>query len=568
MRAKFVNFIIIFIFLFFGISLFNLQILKGRQFKEASLKNYLRLLPQSGSRGRIFDCNGKVIVDNCLSYDVMLLKQSQQDLKKIFKKLSSILEIEPKDLENTYKKEYIASSLPITIVKNLDVKKAIALGELKADLGNIIIQPHPVRNYPYGKTACHLIGYLGEIDRWRLTKLADYGYKTKDIVGYAGIEERYDYYLRGEDGALSIEVDNQGRFVRLLGFKSARSGKDITLTIDLRLQKIVEEALEGRNGCVIIMQPYTGEVLALASYPNFNPEVFIKKTNISMLLRNPESVLFNRAISGLYPAASVFKLISVVAGLETGKIKPSTTFNCTGNMEIGGRQFGCWDVHGQENLMQGIIHSCDVYFYHVGLILGAQLIYDYALKFGFGRPTGIDLPYESAGLVPNPLWKRIHKLQKWFEGDTANLTIGQGYLLVTPMQMARMMALFVNGGFLVPPHIVKSIEGVPISFPVQKAIKISLKKDYLNFIRQALRRVISEPDGTAHILADLPVEIAGKTGSAQVSGGSPHGWFVGFFPFKNPKFTICVLLEHAGSGYAAALLTKQIIEAMIKEGLI
>jgi len=570
MRIRIANYIVIFIFLLMAFWLFNLQVIGGTRYRELSDKNCIRLLPQEGSRGRIFDRRGNILVDNRLAYDLMILAQGESEIDEIIIKASGILGKDPQDLKEKFKGSFAVPFVPVTVAENIDLKKALALEELKTDLSGIVIQPKPRRTYPFGKLAAHVIGYLNEIDRWRLTKLADYGYKTKDIVGFGGIEEKYDYYLRQEEGGASVEVDHQGRFVRLLGFRPPQSGKDIQLTLDLRIQKIIEEILAGRKGCAIIMDPYTGAILALVSSPAFNPEIFVKKENYSIaeLFGDSASPLINRAISGLYPAGSVFKLVVATAALETGKINLNTSFYCPGSMNIGREEFSCWDEHHQQNLREAIIHSCNVFFYRTGLLVGPQLIHDYALKFGLARPTLIDLPYETQGLVPNPLWRRIYKFKKWFDGDTANFSVGQGELLVTPLQISRMMAVFANQGYLVTPYTVQGIGNRDVSRQQIKIVHLPFKKNNIELIRQGLRSAVSAAGGTAHILSELPISVAGKTGTAQVTRRQPHGWFTGFFPFKNPKFVITIFLENGGSGYNSSVLAKQIIERMIQENIV
>lgn len=569
-RIRFANLTVISIFLFLTLNLLNLEVIRGRQFQELSNKNCIRLLPQEGSRGRILDREGNLIVGNELSYDLMVMPQDTKQIEHALAYISEVLGTDFKDLKNKFKSSFTQQFTPLTIAKNIDIRRAIALEELKSELGGIIVQPRPRRTYPYGRLACHIIGYLNEIDRWRLTKLADYGYKTKDIVGFGGLEEQYDYYLRQEEGGLSVEVDHRGRFVRALGFRPPKNGKDIQLTLDLRIQKIVEENLADKKGCIIIMDPYTGEIIALASQPNFNPALFVEKSNSSLrnLFHNPEAPLINRAIDGVYPAGSVFKLILATAALETNKIDSAKTFFCSASTLIGRQEFSCWDTHQGQNLLGAITHSCNIFFYKTGLLLGAQLIHDYALKFGFAKTTSIDLPYEKSGFVPSPLWKKIYRFKNWFDGDTANLSIGQAELLVTPLQITRMMAVFANRGYLVTPYIVKAIDGRDISIYQKKITSLSLKGNTIDYIRGGLRNVVADPSGTAHILSTLSVSLAGKTGTAQVPPGQPHAWFTGFLPFKTPKFVISVFLERGGSGHSASLLAKQIIEAMIKEGLI
>lgn len=569
-RTRIVNLLIVCTFLFLGLGIVNLQVIQGKKFKTLSDKNCIRILPQEGCRGKIFDRQGLPIADSELSYDLMLLSQDKKELDKTILAVSKVLGRTQNDLKDTLRKSFVASSLPVAIAKNIDLKKAIALEELKTDFPDIIIQPRPTRYYPYGSLASHVLGYLSEIDHWRLTKLQDYGYNTKDIVGFGGIEEKYDYYLRQDEGGLLYEVDHKGKFIRVLGFRAPRNGKDLWLTLDLRVQKIVERNLADKKGACLLMDPYSGEIIAMASSPDFNPSVFTGKLSPSVknLFNNPDAPLINRAISGAYPAGSIFKLIVATAGLETGKIKSSTTILCRGSILIGKQEFDCWDIHNYQNITAAIAHSCNVFFYKTGLLLGAQTIHDFALKFNLSRPIPFELPYEAGGFVPSPLWKKIYRFKNWFDGDTANFSIGQGDLLVTPLQMARVTAVFANNGYLVTPYIVKSVAERDISGYQRKAVNLHLKPGTLNYITQGLRNVVLDPAGTGHVLSGLSVSVAGKTGTAQVPRGQPHAWFTGFFPFKNPKYVICVLLENGGPGYYACVVAKQIIEQMANEGLI
>lgn len=568
MRIKIINFIIILAYFLLVLALFNLQIINGTKFNMLSNKNSIRLFPQDGSRGKIFDRSGNIIIGNELVYDLMILPQDKNELGQTLTEVAKILGVSYKELRVKFKSSYDLSFLPVTVAKNLDIKKVIALEELKSQHNGVIIQPRPERYYPYAGLACHLIGYLSEIDRWRLTKLEPYGYETKDIVGFGGIEERYDYYLRQEEGGLSMEVDSRGAFVRVLGFKPPKNGRDIQLTLDLKIQQVVEDNLKDRRGSVVIMDPYTGEIIAMASSPGFSPASFVNGSkNVAGLFSNPEAPMINRAITGLYPAASVFKVIVASAALETGKINSGTHFFCPGKINVGNREFKCWNTHGSQNLTGAIAQSCDVFFYRTGLLTGAQTIHDYALKFGLSKPTGIDIPYEASGFVPDPIWSKIYKFRNWYDGDTANLSIGQGDLLVTPLQITRAMAVFANKGFLVTPYILKAVSGRDISRQQRRITKLALKDNTIEQIRRGLFHTISDPEGTGNILSITGISVAGKTGTAQVSRGQSHAWFAGFFPFKNPKFVICVFLEHGGSGQASCVLAKEILQGMIQGGL-
>ncbi len=567
MRIKILSFLLALVFSLLLLRIFNLQILQAKKLRQLSDQNSIRLIEQEGGRGVIYDRNQQVIAGNSLAYDLMILPQDRQQVDQALSRAAAISGLSAEELKRRFKSGYTASFVPVTLIKNISLKKAIALGELKTEYSCLVIQPHPLRSYPAGELACHVIGYLGEIDHWRLTKLKDYGYKTKDIVGFGGIEEKFDYYLRQKDGALSVEVDHKGKFIRLLGFKPPEDGKDIQLALDIRIQKIAEEALGERKGSVILMDPYSGEILTLASHPAFVPGIFLAGQ-----AKSPQSfsnsALVNRAISSSYAPGSVFKLVTATAGLETRKINLATTYFCPGKLRVGNRDFACWDIHNQENLAAAIARSCNVFFYKTGLLAGPQALHDYAVRFGLAKATGIDLPYEISGFVPDPLWKKISRLQGWYDGDTANFAIGQGDLLVTPIQISRLVAAFANQGVLVTPYLVKSIAGVNVEASRRKQVKAAIKKEIINYVRKDMLGTIKDHNGTANILAVLPVSIAGKTGTAQAGPSRSHGWFAGFFPYENPQYVICVFLENNGSGHMASILAKQIIQGMIDQKLL
>jgi len=527
-------------------------------------------MPQEGSRGRILDRRGEVIAGNKLCYDLLIMAQDKEDIDRTLDAVSRVLGKSPAQLRASLRTNFIAAFAPVVIARDIERRQAIALEEMKSEFDNIIVQPRPVRLYLSDNLACHLLGYLNEIDHWRLTKLEEYGYQTKDVVGFGGVEEKYDYYMRPEKGGFQIEVDHRGRFIRVLGFRPPVEGKDINLTIDLRIQKIVETHLRDRPGSVVIMDPSTGEIIAMASWPNFDPAVFLKQNNslIGNLFNDPKAPLINRAISGVYPLGSVFKLVVATAALETSKINLTKTFFCPGFLRVGRREVKCWNNHGAQNLMAAITHSCDVFFYNTGLSTGPQALHDYALRFGFSKATGIDLPYESVGQVPSPMRRRLSRQGRWYDGDTANFSIGQGDLLVTPLQVARMTAVFANGGRLVRPYIVMSVQGRDISVSQRQSVPTKLKQWILDYVAKSMREVVRDPSGTGNVLSSAGVEVAGKTGTVQVPRGLSHGWFSGFFPYQHPKYVISVFLEHGGSGQASCQLARHIIEDMVKEGLL
>jgi penicillin-binding protein 2 len=289
---------------------------------------------------------------------------------------------------------------------------------------------------------------------------------------------------------------------------------------------------------------------------------------MSAVFTDPNSPLLNRAVGSAFPPGSVFKLVASAAGLETNKLNLDTQFFCPGSTVIGKREFKCWGVHNEENLIEAIAHSCDVFFYRTGLLLGPQSIHDYAVKFGLGRISGIELPYETQGFIPNPFWKRITKFQRWYDGDTANFVIGQGDVLTSPLQVTRLTAIFANGGRLVTPYIIKTVDGSDVSTAHSRLVDLRLKEKTVKNVLEGLREVVRYTDGTAHVLSSLPVSVAGKTGTAQASGNKDHAWFSGFFPFEKPRYVITVFLEKGGHGTESSLVTKGIIERMFSEGLI
>lgn len=569
MRIKILQLVIGFVFVFLCLTLFYFQINQEKQYKQLSNANCIRLIPQEGSRGRILDRNGKILVDNRLSYNVLFLPQQTKDREKIFLKLSAILDIPLQDIKSRFKETDTSFSTPVTLVENIDKKEAIVIEELKSDLAGVMIQAVPKRFYPYGSLGAHILGYLSEIDSWRLNKLKNYGYESKDIVGYGGIEERYDYYLRQEEGGLQVEVDNRGRITRVIGLRPPKNGKDVQLTIELEIQKIIEKALADKKGAIIVMDPYSAEILGMTSFPNFYPGLFLKKSySKQAILKDARAPLLNRAISGAYPSGSVFKLVVATAGLETKKITSHATFFCPGSINLGNQEYSCWNTHGTQNVLGAITHSCNIFFYRLGLLVGADKIYDYAVKLGLGRATQIDLPSELSGFVPSPLWKRLTRFKIWFPGDTANLAIGQGDLLVTPLQITCLLASFANNGNLVRPFITKAIDNKEIHSYKRIATPLYISGEVMNLIKLGLENVVMASDGTANILAIPGLSISGKTGTAQVPRGLPHAWFVGFFPTHKPKFTICVFLEHSGPSVNACSVAKSIIEEMITEGLL
>jgi len=569
MRIKIFEDIIILFFLSLFLSLSYTQIIKGRYYSQLSQKNAIRIIPQAGIRGNIYDRKGRLLAGNSLSFNLSVIPQGLDNKEETLTRLARILKTDSLDLINNYKKGYSLPFAPVVIKQNISKEEAIILEANTFDIKNVIIQQIPQRTYPHDKVGANALGYTNKIDRSKLTRLQNYGYSIDDTVGYSGVEENLDSYLRAEDGGTQVEVDNLGRQIRVLGTKLPQTGQDAELTIDLDLEKICYSLLQDKTGAIIIMDPYNGDIYSMISSPSFDPNIFSDSSPDSLyrrrlVLNDPNSSLLNRAISGKYPAGSLFKIVSAIAGLDTKKISRGTNFFCSGAVNIGSRQFLCWSAHGDQNLEGAITHSCNSFFYRLGVLLGPDILYSFATRLGLAKPTGIDLPSESSGFIPSRNWKLTTKGGRWFDGDSANFAIGQGEVLVTPVQIVRLMAVVANGGYLVTPHVIKAIAGSPKL--TNKMVNLGLNPQALAIIREALSRVVEDPSGTANSLKIEGLRIAGKTGTAQVGNKRPHAWFAGFFPYQNPRFCFVVLLEHGGGSQLACVVARNLIEEMIKQG--
>ncbi|MFH1202638.1 MAG: penicillin-binding protein 2 [Candidatus Omnitrophota bacterium] len=571
MRLRILEIIILICFLSLLLGLSYTQVIRSHYYLELSRKNSIRVIPQSAMRGNIFDRKGRILATSRMSFDLSLIPQGLSKKNHIFLRLAQILAEDPSDLSKAYQKGYGLAFAPVVIKQDISRDEAVAIENNSLELDGVIIQQDPQRAYPNFKIASHILGYLGKIDPFKLTRLKNYGYSVKDTVGCDGIEEKLDAYLRAEGGGTQIEVDNLGRQVRVLGTKLPQRGKDVQLTIDLDLERICYNLLEGKTGAIIVMDPTSAEILSLVSSPGFDPNIFSQKNRDSLarrrlILNNSDAPLLNRAISGRYSAGSLFKIVTSLAGLSTKKISKNTNFLCTGGLIVGQRKFSCWSVHGDENIEDALCHSCNAFFYRLGILAGPDAIYNWATKLGFGRPTGIELPNESSGFIPSRRWRLSSRGEHWYDGDTANLSIGQGEVLVSPLQMVRMIAVVANGGYLITPHIIRTVDNKALVRPLP--INLGLDKSILATVKSGLLRVVEDSRGTANCLKFDNLKIAGKTATAQVGSGKPHAWFSGFFPFENPRYVFVVLLEHGGGSQAAVTLSRQLIEEMIKGGFI
>ncbi|MCK5533563.1 penicillin-binding protein 2 [bacterium] len=570
-RAFLVKFFLVFVFFVLYLRLFQLQIINKRYFKKISKNNCIQILFQQAPRGAILDRNGVVLADSRSAFSLLFspFNLSDDDITKSVNKISDILD---RDKEYFIRKISFQKRYPFTyarLMENIERKKMFQFAEEKPNIPGITIQTETVRYYLRKNFASHILGYIGEINA---DELRDRGGECKqgNVVGKIGIEKIYDSELRGIEGGKQIEVNAVGRELRVLREIKPVKGHTLILTIDKKLQELSEDALGDSPGVIIILDPRNSEVLSLVSKPDFDSNIFTvplasKKWNhFFTSLAYP---LLNRAIQAQYAPGSVFKILVTLAALEEEKINLNDTFFCKGFLTCGReeRVFRCWkrEGHGKQNLIQAMANSCDIYFYNMGLSLGVRNISKYAKEFGLGEKTGIDLPSEKRGLVPSSEWKRKKIGDPWFDGDTLNLSIGQGYLLATPLQIANMVCAVVNGGKLYRPYIVKKIIGdknhLIKEIKPYKIRDIKISESTLNILKKSLKSTVEKGTGRAAYLKNL--SIGGKTGTAENPHGENHAWFVCFTPVEDPQIVICVFLEHGGSGGSdAAPVARKVLE--------
>lgn len=568
------------------IRIWYLQVVRGERFKKLSESNRIRIVSIKAHRGKIMDRDRRVIVDNRPSFNLSL---TPEDIKK--KNLPHILEILseriPLEKESVIQKIKSASPFkPIVIKRDLQRDHVAFVVEHMFDIPGIELNIEPLRFYKFKNLAAHLLGYLGEVDD-RVLRESKNGYQLGDLIGQFGLEKISEAYLKGEDGKKQIEVDAYGRELKLLMEKDFFPGNNLVLTIDLRMQKLAEELFKDKAGSIIVMNPQNGEILALVSNPSFDPNLFakgIKRDDWLGLVENERHPLQNRAIQGQYPPGSVYKIITATAALEEGAVTPESTIFDKGYFYFGNRVYRCWKKggHGNVNIYKALVVSCDTFFYKVGTQLGIDTLARYGRGFGLGKKTGIRLENEKEGIVPSTQWKKTARKEPWYPGETVSASIGQGYNLVTPMQMANLISSVANGGIRYRPRLIKHIETPDgtIIFSSQPEIigKLPTRPETLELVRKGLLGVVNDSHGTGRRARLRDIRVAGKTGTVQViqkKENEPedlqeklpwhlrdHGWFVSFAPFENPELAIVVFGEHGGkhgSHYAP------IAKALIKE---
>jgi len=567
--------ILLLLFVTLGARLWYLQAVSGQELRAQSERNRLRLVRLEPPRGKLLDRAGRLLAGVEPSFNVCLVREEARDIEATLAELVPILG-EPEAVIRTRLALGAREPLyvPIAIKRGVDWETLSRIEARLFRLPGVLIEITPGRQYPHGGVAPHLLGYLGEVSQEELESRRFPGIRPGDLVGKSGIEARFDAELSGVRGQRWVEVDAAGRHVRVLGEVPPVPGNDLYLTIDLDLQQAAEAALGEDVGAVVAMDPQSGRLLALASAPGYDPLPFT--TSLSQgqwdALNDPaRRPLQNKAIQGRYAPGSTFKIVMAAAGLEEGVIDVNTSFRCTSSFRLGTRTFRCWDWrgHGQTNLYKALVESCDVYFYNVGLRLGIETMTRYARDFGLGSQTGIDLADESGGFIPTPEWKLGRFRERWQEGETLNAAIGQGFTLVTPLQMACLTAAVANGGELYRPVYLERVQGpagqVLRAFEPEPRRRLPVSAGHLLTIQKALTGVVNDKRGTGKSCRLDGVHVAGKTGTAQVVKQAKrrqdekmawqyrdHAWFVAYAPAENPQLAVAVIVEHGGHGGATA----------------
>ncbi|MBI3322674.1 MAG: penicillin-binding protein 2 [Candidatus Omnitrophica bacterium] len=551
--------------------LFKAQVIEGAAYRVKSEKNRTRLVHLPAARGPILDRNGVPLAKDEVSFELAVLPQEMRDPPRTWERLGQMVGLPAEDLARRYKRGYQARFSPVALVRDLSPELAFQLEEERNLLPGIIVRPIPRRRYPLGPAVGAVTGYLGLIAPEELTRLKPYGYSFRDRVGKDGLEQVYDSSLRGTDGGLHVEVNAQGRLVQQMGYRPPRRGKKLTVSIDSRLQKICHDLLRGGRGSVVVMESASGEVLALASEPSFDPNAFVDSTRHSEVrgfLQDPDRPMFNRATRARVPPGSIFKAAVAYEALKTGKILSGTAFTCPGRFQLGGSTFRCWEAagHGAQTVPEALQHSCNVFFYQTGRRLGAAGIGKAAERFLLNEPTGIDLPREVSGLVPGPEWMVKAHRQRWQEGDTVSFAIGQSALSVTPLEMLRMFNTIAMDGKSPRPHLLLRVEEEkPADLLRAEAPQVALDSQALAAVKDGLERVVGTETGTGRLARIPGVSVAGKTGTAQVPNGFPHAWFCGYAPAKAPKLSFVVFLENGGKGGLQAAQVAGQLLAYLKE---
>jgi penicillin-binding protein 2 len=554
--------------------LMYLQVVAGDDYYRLSMNNSIRLQTVDPPRGLVLDRHGTKLAENRPSFDVSFTPKDAGDVGRVLSELAAYLNVPVDELQGKVKHSRgLAAFRPVVLKQDIGRDVLAAVEAHKVDMPGVSIQVRLRRNYLYELNASHLIGYLGEINLDEL-KSGDYpNLRGGDYIGKFGVERTQESVLRGEPGGRQVEVNANGQIMRVLQTVSPKPGRNVHLTLDRELQQRAEELLEGVAGAAVAVEPASGEILAMASSPSFNQNAFVSGIGTGVweaLISHPFRPLENKAIQGEYPPGSTFKIVTALAGLEEKAIDETTTFDCAGFLPFAGRDYRCWkkEGHGRVDVRRALSESCDVFFYRTGLRLGIDRLAWYAKAFGLGVRSGVTLDQEARGLIPSSAWKKKRFGVAWQEGETLSVSIGQGYVLATPLQMAMLTAAVGNGGIRYRPAVlsrVETMEGdVVFQTAPQEIGRLPISPRNLKIVQQGIWGAVNGERGTARRVHLNDTEIAGKTGTSQVVGRKdsgddytpphhrPHAWFVCYAPFDAPKIAIAVVVENGEHGSSAA----------------
>jgi len=561
-RFHFFQTFVLILMVLLGLGLFQTQVLRGSYYYELSKRNRVRLIPLEAPRGRVFDQQERLLAANRPSYNIIAIPEDITP--EVYPRLAKLLEVSEKEVRRRMSAGREYPFAPAVIREDVPRKLAFLIEERRPELPGVSVRVEGIRYYPYGETASHVIGYIGTVNPRECEVMDRDRFGVNSKIGRDGIERAFDDSLRGWRGGQQIEVDARGQMVRVLSDRKPEAGSDITLTLDLEFQKKIMDMVKGLHASIAVLDLETEGVLAMASAPAYDPNIFVSPASSEQrlhVLRDENAPMLDRGINAAYPPGSIFKLVTALAGLDLGKITPQTRFRCAGSFRLSpkSKPARCWlhEGHGNLNLYEALERSCNVYFYNVAKKLTPDEIAHYAHELGLGEPLKLEISRMAPGLIPDSAWKKAHFKQPWYQGETLNMAIGQGYMLVTPFEILRLTSIIAKNGKVVEPHLV-----VQDSTAAPEPPRVAIREENLDAIKKAMLQVVESDYGTGQLARVDFDKLAGKTGTAQAPPQKSHSWMTGFFPYKNPKIAFVVFVEHGGSGgITSARLVKQMLEA-------
>lgn len=545
-----------------GLGLFQTQAVRGTYYYELSKRNRVRLIPLEAPRGRVLDQKDRLLAANRSSYNIIAIPEDITP--EVYPRLARLLGMSDKEVRRRMSAGREYPFAPAVIKEDVSQELAFRIEERRPELPGVSVRVEGIRYYPYGETASHVIGYIGTVNARECAVMDRDRFGVNSKIGRAGMEKAFDDHLRGWRGGQQIEVDARGQMVRILSDRAPEPGNDITITLDLEFQKKIMDLIKGLHASIAVMDLQTDGLLAMASAPAYDPNIFVSPSSSEQrlqVLKDENSPMLDRGINAAYPPGSVFKLVTALAGLDLGKITPETRFRCTGSFKLGpkAKPARCWlhQGHGNLNLYEALERSCNVYFWNVAKRLTPDEIAHYAHELGLGEPLKIEISRMAPGLIPDSAWKKARFNRPWYQGETLNMAIGQGYMLVTPFEILRLTSIIAKNGTVVEPHLV-----VQDRTMMPEASRVAIQGQNLDVIKKAMLQVVESDYGTGQLARVDFDKLAGKTGTAQAPPQKAHSWMTGFFPYKNPKIAFVVFVEHGGSGgITSARLVKQMLEA-------